>query len=87
MLKAESYPISFESKSSAFNERFDISALSPSDALVPARPRFPSIFITLLFDDCDGRLSFYLKDEKVVLIFDDHPSNKLFASLEMNLVK
>lgn len=76
MLKIGPLPVRFESESIAFNERFEISASSHPDALTLITPAFIDS-VNLLSDDYGGKLSLYLKDNKVILYFDDYPSSEL----------
>jgi hypothetical protein len=80
MLKVGPLPVHFESESIAFNERYDISASSHQDALTLITPAFIDS-VNLLSEDYGGKLSLYLKEDKVVLYFDDYPS------LELSLAK
>jgi hypothetical protein len=68
--------VAFESESIAFNERFEVSSSSHADALTLITPAFIDS-VNLLSDDYGGKLSLYLKDDKVILYFDDYPSNEL----------
>jgi hypothetical protein len=76
MLKIGPLPVAFESESIAFNERFEVSSSSHADALTLITPAFIDS-VNLLSDDYGGKLSLYLKDDKVILYFDDYPSNEL----------